>query len=229
MSKEENKKYYIFEMDMTKLNIVSLLLMVLMIIITIFLYPNNLMIEFSNINILVFFSLYIVWMFLHEILHSIAYTIYGGDFKKIVYGGYLEKGVLYCLCKQNITRKNILNALMFPLFYIGIVTYIIAIIFELPLLLFLSIANISGAAGDIIMFIYIFKLNKNIEFSEFDNPIQFAIYSDEDVTKTKHFGLNYIKTTKELSREDMKKIKISKITIIAFIIIILILLFPYII
>lgn len=225
MSKDKNKKYYIFEMDMGKLNIVSLVLMIVMIIITLPLYPKNLLIEFSSINILVFFSVYIIWMFLHEILHSIAYIIYGGDFKKIVYGGYLEKGVLYCLCKQNITRKNILNSLMFPLFYIGIVTYIIAIIFEIPLLLFVSIANISGAAGDIIMFMYISRLSKNIEFTEFDNPIQFAIYSDEDVTKIPHFGLNYIETTKSLKREDMKKIKISKATIIFFIIIILILIF----
>ena len=228
MNKKINKKYYIFEMDITKLNIISLLILVLMVIVTIFLYPKNLAITFYETNMVLLFSLYIIWMLLHEILHSISYVLYGGDFKKIVYGGYLEKGVLYCLCKQNISRKNILNSLMFPLFYIGIVTYIIAIIFELPLLLFLSIANISGAAGDIIMFLYISRLNKNIEFSEFDNPIQFAIYSDDDVTKTPHFGLNHIETTDSLKREELTKIKISKFTIIFFVIIILLLLLGYI-
>ena len=227
MNKEKNKKYYIFEMDITKLNIISLLILALMVIVTIFLYPKNLAITFYETNMVLLFSLYIIWMLLHEILHSISYVLYGGDFKKIIYGGYLEKGVLYCLCKQNISRKNILNSLMFPLFYIGIVTYIIAIIFELPILLFLSIANISGAAGDIIMFLYISRLNKNIEFSEFDNPIQFAIYSDEDVTKTPHFGLNYIEKTDSLKREELTKIKISKFTIIFFVIIILLLLIGY--
>ena len=68
------------------------------------------------------------------------------------------------------------------------------------------------------MFMYIIKLNKNIEFSEFDNPIQFAIYSNEDVSKVKHFGLNFIKTADKLERKDLKKITISKGTIIVLII-----------
>ena len=73
-------------MDMGKLNIVSLVLMIVMIIITLPLYPKNILIEFSSINILVFFSVYIIWMFLHEILHSIAYII-------LIKGGALNKGI----------------------------------------------------------------------------------------------------------------------------------------
>ena len=46
------------------------------------------------------------------------------------------------------------------------------------------------------MFIYISKLNKNIEFSEFDNPIRFALEADYDVSKIKHYGLDFIETSK---------------------------------
>ena len=69
------------------------------------------------------------------------------------------------------------------------------------------------------MFLYISRLNKNIEFSEFDNPIQFAIYSDEDVTKTPHFGLNYIETTDSLKREELSFGSLLGVTIISSIII----------
>lgn len=216
IEKTKEKKYYIFEFNMAIMNIVSVAIFVILILLSAFMIPDTG--NPGNVNLVILLVLYFGYMVLHEIFHSIAYVLYGGSFKKIIYGAYLEKGIFYCQCKQNITRKNILNALLFPLFYLGIVTFIIAVIFDLQTLLFLSIFNISGCAGDILMFMYIIKLNKNIEFSEFDNPIQFAIYSNEDVSKVKHFGLNFIKTADKLERKDLKKITISKGTIIVLII-----------
>ena len=190
-----NKKYYIFEMNMTTLNVGCIILLMIMMIISIFIYPSFINDVIENVNFLFFFVLYSFYMILHEIFHSIAYVIYGSDYKKITYGVCLEKGVLCCLCKQNVDRRNILHSLMFPLFYIGIVTYIISLIFRMPLLFLLSIFNISGCIGDIIMFIFILRLDKNIQFSEFDDPVGFAIYSDRDVSNLNHFGLRYIERT----------------------------------
>ena len=59
--------------------------------------------------------------------------------------------------------------------------------------LILSILNISGAAADIMYFIYIIKLKKDIKFSELDDGTSFAILSDYDVTKEKHIGLDFVK------------------------------------
>lgn len=218
MSKD-NKKYHIFELNVGKLNIVCVILFILVIAISALLYRGDLAQDFYEVNLMLLLVADIATMLIHELLHSLAYTLYGGDFKKIVYGAYLEKGLLYCLCKQNISRKNILNALMFPLFYLGIIPYIIAIIFKLPFLLFLAILNIVGAAGDIMMFIYIIKLDKNIEFSEFDNPIRFAIYTDKDIN-VKSFGLDYIETTRTLPRNKLKKLTISKGTYIVLLLLI---------
>ena len=72
------------------------------------------------------------------------------------------------------------------------------------------------------MFIYISKLNKNIEFSEFDNPTRFAIYADYDVTKTKHFGLKFIEKIDLLKKENLTRVTISKGTIIFSIILLII-------
>lgn len=216
-----NKKYYIFEMNMTTLNVGCIILLMIMMIISIFIYPSFINDVIENVNFLFFFVLYFFYMILHEIFHSIAYVIYGSDYKKITYGVCLEKGVLCCLCKQNVDRRNILHSLMFPLFYIGIVTYIISLIFRMPLLFLLSIFNISGCIGDIIMFIFILRLDKNIQFSEFDDPVGFAIYSDRDVSNLNHFGLRYIESTNELKRRDLKKIRVSKFSFIFLIILLL--------
>ena len=213
MSKD-NKKYHIFELNVGKLNIVCVILFILMIIISSILYKGDLAQDFYEVNLILLLVADVATMLIHELLHSLSYVLYGGDFKKIVYGAYLEKGVLYCLCKQNISRKNILNSLMVPLFYLGIIPYIIAIIFELPFLLFLAILNIVGAAGDIMMFIYIMQLDKSIEFSEFDNPIRFAIYTDKEIN-VKFFGLDYIETSKTLPRKEQKKLTVSKGSYIA--------------
>ena len=59
------------------------------------------------------------------------------------------------------------------------------------------------------MFIFISRL-KNIEFSEMDDPISFAIYSKNDVSKISHYGLEYIGEKVKIERNDFTKIKVSK-------------------
>lgn len=223
MTKEtKNKKYYIFEMNMNILNILSLVLFGLVMFLSFLIAPKTA--DLNNINLVVLLIYYVGYMFLHELLHSIGYVINGANFKQVVYGAYLEKGVLYCLCKQNISKRNILISIMFPFVFIGLITYIIAIILNLPTLLYLSILNISGCIGDFVMFFYLIKLNKNIEFTEFDNPIQFAIHSSDDVSKIKHFGLNFIKESDTVPRNSLKKVSVSKGSIIITVILVVFLL-----
>lgn len=70
------------------------------------------------------------------------------------------------------------------------------------------------------MFLYFIRI-KNIEYTEFDDPISFALYTNDDLTKNKPFGLKYIETTTNIKREDLKKITISKMSYISLIIIII--------
>lgn len=217
----KEKKYYIFELNMGIINTFSIIIFILLIILSRFINPK--VSDMTSIDLIPLLIGYIIYMLLHELLHSLGYVLHGAKFKNIVYGAYLEKGVLYCLCKQNISKKNILNSILFPLFYIGIITYIIAMTFNVPILLYLSILNITGCSGDILMFLYIMKLDKSIEFSEFDNPIQFAIHSNEDVSKISHFGLNFVKEKTTIPRKNLKKFEISKGSIIIAIILAIIL------
>ena len=212
------KKYYVYELDLLLLNILSIVFMIIVGLITIKIKGE---IVFKAI-----FSPYLLpclvgYLILHEFLHSLGYVIHGAKFKDIYYGAAFEKGVLYCLCKQNITKKNIMFSLMYPLFFIGIVTYIIALIINSGLLLVLSSFNIVGAIGDIVMFIAFLQI-KNFEFSEFDNPTAFGLYTKEDLSKRKFLGLKFVEVKEKLEITKTKKITVSKLSKILFVAIIII-------
>lgn len=220
---KKDKKYYVFELDSlgVAINVISI---VLLIIFVIPLFVLKMTVKLNGL----FLILLIFYFMLHEIFHSIGYVIHGARFKNIVYGIKLEKGVFYCLCKQNISKKCIMNASMYPLFFIGILTYIIGFIFDAPLLILLSAFNISGASGDIITVIYLSKLKKDIEFSEMDNPLYFAVYADYDVSKVKHTGMNFIGVKDNIERNDLKKITISKTSYIILLIFLVIIVLSFI-
>ena len=218
-SKDKNKKkYYIFSLDMNFLNIFSFVILFLVIGLTILIDKefliNSVNYTFATKRLFITFILIFGYLMLHEILHSIGYYIYGAKYENIVYGIELEKGIFYCLCKQNIKKKNIMNSLMFPLFYIGIVTYIISFIIDSSYLLILSIFNISGCVGDIFTFLFMLRLDNDIEFSEFDDTTSFGIYTDKDISSNKYLGIKYINTKDNLVRKEYNKIKISKLSYI---------------
>lgn len=210
------KKNYIFKIDLKKLNVFCILLYVVLFIFTYLIFPDSLdgiWKLFDDLKFcILFLPLTIFYSILHELLHAVGYIVNGADYKKITFGMELEKGVFYCLCKQDITKRNILTSLMFPLFFIGIVTYIISIIFNLPILLLLSIINIGGCIGDIMYFIFISKLPNDVMFSELDDGTSFAIVSKQNPKKYNHFGLIYIGKQDTLSRKDFKRLKISKLS-----------------
>lgn len=220
----ENKKYYIYKMDLKTLNIISILMLITMILLTLIIEnftKTKITLDYINTNMGIICIAYILYMILHEIFHSISYIIHGAKRNKITFGAHIEKGILCCLCKQNITRKNILASSLYPFFYLGIITYIIGFIINSPLLIILSVLNISGCAGDLLMFSYFIKL-KNIEFSEFDDPISFALYSSKDLSKNTPLGIKFIETTNNIKREELKKITISRASYISFTILLII-------
>ena len=51
---------------------------------------------------------------------------------------------------------------------------------------------------------------KDFEYSEFDNPMAFGLYSENDLSELILWGFNYIEEQDELERNDLKKLTISK-------------------
>ena len=98
-----NKKAYVFEMNLISANVFSILVFILAFIGNIFVF--GLRNDFNNPFI---FTTMIIYFCLHEALHGVGYYLGGCNPKKISYGVLLEKGIFYCMCYQEITKKNIL-------------------------------------------------------------------------------------------------------------------------
>ena len=211
----QEKKYF-YEMDLKIINVLPLVILGILVLITFLIYKIfNLTFNITDLEYSITLILLLPYFILHEILHSIGYVINGANYKYITFGMHLERGVLCCSCKQTIEKRTIMASLVYPLIIIGIITYVIGIIIGSEILIILSIANISGCAGDIIMFYNFLKI-KNFKFFEYDDPTAFGLISKEELNKRKFIGLN-LKEEKDFKQTIDKKISISKTTILMMI------------
>jgi len=204
--KTQEKKYF-YEMDSVALNVISIVLLVIILVITKIIYG----LDISRTNYNIGLILLIPYLVLHEILHSIAYVVNGAKFNRITYGIHLEKGILCCSCKQEVKKHTILWSLMYPFLFIGVITYIIGVIYKIDILVMLSIVNISGCSGDLIMFFNFLGL-KNFKFFEYDNPLGFGIVTEENMEKKKMFALKRIEED-NFKQTVSKKVSVSKTSI----------------
>lgn len=207
-----NKKYYVYSLDTRLLNFLCFVFLFIAII-PIGIINKNF--DFSE-HIVLTMLFFIPWLVLHELLHALSYILHGAKLKNIYFGAHLEKGILCCLCKQNVSKKAILISLLYPFVLIGVITYIIGIIFENYVLVGLSILNISGCTGDLVMLYNFIRLG-DFEYSEFDNPTAFGLYSRDNLSNKKMFGLRYVESKSMLDINKSKRVIISTPSIIFFI------------
>ena len=215
------KKIYKFKLDLVFLNAMSIVLF-LACAIPILFTCKWFKINF-NMNLII---IMILWMLLHELLHGIGFGIFKGvRHNNIKYGIALEKGIFYCMCRQVITKNNILTSLLFPFTFIGIITLIIGIILKSSTLVILSLMNIAGAVGDIAMFLSILMMPKNINYIDLDDIAGFYLISDSDLSKQKLIGFKFDSVNDwkdDVQMASRKKVTISKLSwfIILFLLII---------
>ena len=193
MNKENNISYYTYTLDITILNILSLILFVILSsLIFIIEYHDNYIITNSSSTIII---LMLLWLVIHEILHGIGFAIFKSVTKKnITYGIALEKGILYCMCKQPISKKVIMTSLLFPFTIIGIFTLIIGTSLNSYYLVLLSIINIVSSIGDLTMTFYFLKCPKDITYLDLDDCTSFTVISSTNLENIKVLGIKLIKT-----------------------------------
>ncbi len=209
-------KFYTYKLNLLTLNVLAIVILFSLVIIHYVCFQN---IDFiTNIDLGIMLVALVFWFILHEVLHGIGFLILGRvKFKNVVFGAELENGIFYCMCKQKITKTNILISLLFPIFFIGIITYIIGLYFNNNLLILLSIVNISGAVGDIIMTLDILAMPNDIFYLDLDDATSFTILSTHPLQEKKYFGIkldNHGKYTSAISAKDYQKWHISKTSII---------------
>lgn len=214
-------KCYKYTLNMGMLNFIAILLFFICLFIVGFIYG-----EIVIHNPVMLVSLGMLYFILHELVHYVGFIINKEvKSKNVVLGAEIEKGVLYCMCKQEIHKKTIMISIFAPLVVMGIITLIIGMYFHLDLLIILSITNISGSTGDLMMGLFLLKLPKDIKYIDFDDCTSFCILSKKDLTKYKMLGIKFIESipyTKDIGPKDFKKISISKTSLWIFIILIII-------
>ena len=218
--KTSNKKAYVFKMNITTASIFSIVVFLLLVFVTTLIDGVTLFKAYQTPFLL---CLLVGYFFLHELLHGVGFVLGGSKLKNIKLGAALEKGIFYCMSYQELTKKNILISLQMPFMVIGVITYVIGIVFNIPVLTWLSVLNIMGASMDLVMFFYILRI-KNVTYSESGEPDEFVLISNEDLSKRKSIFLK-LKETKDYKKEDyifkdFKKIEISKASWIVILILI---------
>jgi len=202
-------KEYIYKFKLLQANIFSLVILAIFGVITFLINPEL----FKDFGTGLFLLLVLLYFMLHEVLHGIGYILGGAHPKNIYFGIALEKGILYCLCREEIKKKAILTSLQMPFTVIGLITYVIGLLTNNSMLTILSICNLTGASMDLVMFFYIMRI-KGVRYSETDKNDEFVLITKENLSKKKSLFFDLVKT-KEYDKKDFvfpkkKRIEISK-------------------
>ncbi len=210
MKTSKRRQAYVYKMNLLPANIAAFAILAILVAISLVLgtevFPGEL-------NPFFLFLLLILYLMLHELLHGIGYILGGTDRSNIIYGIALEKGILYAMANQELTKKNILISLQMPFMVIGVITYIIGALISNSLLVFLSVVNITGAIMDIMMFIFIARLSNDTTYSESGEPDEFVLITSDKLEEKKSafFRIVNIKKYKEADYvfEKQKRLRVS--------------------
>ncbi len=182
------KKYYKFELSMTLMNILCIVLFIFAFVLFAFLDMNiNTLLPFNSAFF--FWIILIFYLFLHEVFHGIGFSLFVKDKKHIKFGIMLEKGVFYAMCQEEISKTGSLVSLLFPLIFLTILPILIWIVVPLDILFVLAIFNLIGAIGDISLCLLVLKLPKDIQYIDYDNVVGAYFLSNQDLSQIKSIGL----------------------------------------
>lgn len=212
MKNRKEMNYYTYELDMIFLNVLSLVIFLIVAAIVYFIGGFATYLYSDHMGLLIIYM--ILWLMLHELLHGIGFSLFKEVNKKnITFGMALEKGVFYCMCKQKISKKVILTSLLFPFTIIGIITLILGMIIHSYYLVWLSVLNIAGAVGDLVMTYYFLKVPDDIYYLDLDDPTSFTVLSDEDLSCIRVRGVKLkesgIYDKNKMIPKDKRKIVVS--------------------
>ena len=208
-------KYYKFELSMLWANIISLVLFVLGIICFNVTYG-----EYDYPNMIILMLTFIIYLTMHEIIHGLAFSYFCKNKYNVKYGAMLEKGVFYAMCQERINKKATIISLLAPTIVLTVIALIPAFIFRIDLLGLLAIFNLAGAAGDLLMTLFVLRLPNDIKYIDYDSVIGFYLISKHDLSKYKSFYMKYKESGKDSDKLINNSIKTLTITKTSWIIIV---------
>lgn len=214
-------KYYRYSYKEKIIPIVSIVMIIMILFLPIEITsPNGLLIDIP---------LLILMFLVHELLHAVGFKFFAqANSKNITYGINLEKGVFYCTCKEEISKKGILISLILPFLIISIFAGLLGLTFKNNILIFLAFYNIFGACFDILAFIDIIRLPSDIKYKDLDDAMGFILISKNDLSKYNNLLSIDLKekgvyNSGVIKAKDYTKFKITKFSLILLIIVFILL------
>ena len=89
---------------------------------------------------------------LHELVHGLAWNFFTPRrFKDIEFGIMKQYLTPYCACTAPLSKGTYITGALAPLFAVGVLPYVIAVICGSPMLMLLGLMMILGAGGDVLI------------------------------------------------------------------------------
>ena len=181
----EDQEPFVIELDIKKLMVDNIVLTVgLMILFVAIQYMcfKDFEFSFSNmiVGILLFFTLYIVHIVLHEAFHLIGFMIFGGvPYKSLKYGVNLALGVAYATTDQLLPNHAMKKALLLPFWTTGVLPTLVGFYLNSTVLIVVGACLIAGAIGDFAMYKELRNYPKDALVKDDPNLPKLYVYSKE--------------------------------------------------
>lgn len=129
------------------------------------------------VGIILFFTLYIVFIVLHEAFHLIGFMIFGGvPFKSLKYGVNLELGVAYATTDRPLPNHAMKKALLLPFWATGVLPTLVGFYVNSTVLLLVGACLMAGAIGDFAMYKELRKYPKDALVQDDPNLPKLYVY-----------------------------------------------------
>lgn len=177
-----DKKPIIIELDIKKLMVDNIVITIGLIILFIAIQYICLKdFQFSLwqtiLGIILFFTLYIVFIVLHEAFHLLGFMIFGRvPVESLKYGVNLELGIAYATTDKPLPNHAMKKALLLPFWTTGVLPTIAGFYANSTVLLLVGACLIAGAIGDFVMYKELRKYPKDALVQDDPNLPKLYVY-----------------------------------------------------
>lgn len=107
--------------------------------------------------ILIFVLFLVISIIFHELLHYLAFTIFGGAPRTMVDFKFNNKALVFSVaCRCSVTSLRYRVAAILPFAFLGITLLVLSIFIDCKTMFWISIYHIFGSSNDILVFLILF-------------------------------------------------------------------------
>ena len=131
-------------------------------------------------NNTIFIVLLFIFIFIHELIHGLTWSLFTENkFKDIEFGFILKSLNPYCTCKTPLKENEYITGLIMPCVVLGIIPCIISLINKNTWYLYMGVVMILSAGGDLFILKMILENRNNKKSLYLDHPTDIGVVKFE--------------------------------------------------